>query len=117
MTRVVNFDAIRELAPTRGDWTRLERVGRLRLTWNELCDLRGDRAVLATPLRRVAFGRHHVVGVLEIVSLVPGKAEELDRLAKSEEFTSIVRTCEALLAEGRAIERLDPDREIKFETH
>lgn len=95
--RAADMDRVRRMLSTEEVFCSLPREDRFRLSWNEFQMTSRYHAVLAVPLHRRRFSSYTVKGVLAIDALVPGKASAIDAIRGTEEFSSIVRTCDAAL--------------------
>lgn len=103
-TRSVDLERIRN-AHDEESWCARKREERLRLSWDEFEETGRYHHVIAVPLRARRFAKYRVCGVIAIDSLVSGKKEELEALAKLQAFSSIRRLCES------AFSRDEPPRE------
>lgn len=92
--RIADLDRVREAFTGPETWCQVKREDRFRLSWDEFDETKRYCAVLAVPLRRHRWSLHPVKGVAAIDSLVPGKFDELKRLAALPEFSSVRRACE-----------------------
>jgi hypothetical protein len=95
-----DLEKLRQQNPRKRTFCELPRDQRFRFGWREFRDTRRYKAILAVPLRPRIYGRYRVRGVLSIDVTVSGKGEELERVSEIPGFSGIIRTCEALLAQG-----------------
>jgi len=93
-----------ETLETRGgsasEFCALARSERFGLSWEEFCATKHYRAILAMPLRLGPPGARRVAGVISVDLQVDGKAEELNTLLMTQQFSYVLSVCEDVLERG-----------------
>lgn len=93
---IANVENLQTRGSSQRIFCAIPRRERFGLGWREFVRMRHYRAILAVPLRV----RGNVRGCLSVDIQVDGKADYIHTLVNAEEFTDVLRVCEAVL-EGR----------------
>jgi hypothetical protein len=95
--KIASVAEVEARAGTKDQFYALSRDERYGLTWDEFRKAKRYRAILAIPLETRP---NHVAGCLSIDVRLDGYDQKLDTVAKAEQLTRALMTCESILRGG-----------------
>jgi hypothetical protein len=95
--KIASVAAVKASAATEDQFYALSRDDRYGLTWDEFEKAERYKAILAIPLETRP---NHVAGCLSVDIQLEGYDQQLDTLAKAEQLTRALMTCESVLRGG-----------------